>query len=179
MSAIRNLYEKLGVEQYYAQSGGAYSNPHFPQIEALLGQNQARIDYTSVFDFCCGSGEVSQVLLKLGYPMPQASDPYTQEAYRNNIGQDCWNWSFDDIIRGKLQGQFSCIICSFAMHLCPQKQLYPLVNQIFIHTAQLIVITPHKRPELENLTGITLDFRDFVLTERGKKVFLKAYSSRF
>jgi hypothetical protein len=39
----------------------------------------------------------------------------------------------------------------------------------------LIVITPHKRPELENLNGISLDFEDFTLTERGKKVRLKAY----
>jgi 2-polyprenyl-3-methyl-5-hydroxy-6-metoxy-1,4-benzoquinol methylase len=175
MAAIRNLYSELGVEQYYAQSGGAYTNPHFLQIEALLVQNQSRIDYAEVLDFCCGGGEVSQVLQKLDYPLPQASDPYTQEAYRQNIGKECWDFSFEEVIRGKLEGQFSSIICSFAMHLCPQKQLYPLVYQLFQHTAQLIIITPHKRPELEKLTGVQLLFTDFTLTERGKKVFLKVY----
>lgn len=175
MAAIRNLYSEKGVDQYYAQEGGTYANPHFPQIEALLTQNQSNIDYSNVLDFCCGSGEVSQVLIKLGYPLPQASDPYTQEAYRQNVGKECWDFSFEDIIRGKLEGQFSSIICSFAMHLCPQKQLYPLVYQLFQHTAQLIIITPHKRPELEKLTGVRLLFTDFTLTERGKKVFLKGY----
>lgn len=177
MSAIRNLYNEKGVDQYYAQEGGAYANPHFPQIETLLTQNQRNIDYNKVLDFCCGSGEVSQVLQKLGYPIPQASDPYTQEAYRLHFTQDCWNLSFDDVIRGKLTEQFSSIICSFAMHLCSKDKLYPLVYQLFQHTNQLIIITPHKRPELEKLAGIHLVFTDFTLTERGKKVFLKAYDA--
>lgn len=179
MASIRNLYQQWGVEKYYAQSGGEYANPHLLQIEALLIQNQHRIEFHTALDFCCGSGEVSMVLQKMGFPLPQASDPYTQEAYQKNTGMPCWTHSFDDVIRGALVGQFSSIICSFAMHLCPQKQLYPLVYQLFRHAPQLIIITPHKRPALENFSGITLDFMDYVLTERGKKVFLKAYHSIF
>jgi hypothetical protein len=72
---------------------------------------------------------------------------------------------------------FSSIICSFAMHLCDEKQLYPLVNQLFTYSENIIIITPHKRPALETLTNVTLNFDDFVLTERGKKVFLKSYSN--
>lgn len=179
MAGIRDLYSEQGVERYYKKNGDRYENPHFPQIQALLLQNQERIDYAGVLDFCCGSGEVSQVLVAMGYPLPQASDPYTQKAYRKNFDQKCWNFSFEDVIKGKLTGQFSSIICSFAMHLCPEKQLYPLVYQLFQCTAQLIIITPHKRPELESLDGVELIFTDFALTERGKKVFLKSYQFNY
>jgi hypothetical protein len=61
------------------------------------------------------------------------------------------------------------------MHLCPEKQLYPLVIKLFAHTKSLVIITPHKRPALETLTGVELDFTDFVLTKRGKKVQLKHF----
>lgn len=175
MAAIRNEYDEHGVAGYYQQSGSQYENPHFPQIRTLLSQNEHRIDYKNILDFCCGSGEVSRVLQEMGYPLPYASDPYTQAAYRSHFSQDCWNFTFEDVIKGKLEGQFSSIICSFAMHLCPEKQLYPLVYQLFQHTSQLIIITPHKRPELEKLNNVVLEFSDFTLTERGKKVFLKSY----
>lgn len=175
MSAIRNEYATHGVEGYYEKAGAEYENPHFPQIHTLLLQNKHRVDYSNAFDFCCGSGEVSRVILELGYKLPRASDPFTQEAYGKNFGQECWNFTFEDIIKDKLEGQFSSVICSFAMHLCPSKQLYPLVYQLFQHTNQLVVITPHKRPELKQLTNCHLDFQDFTLTERGKKVFLKSY----
>ena len=114
-------------------------------------------------------------MLELGYTLPQASDPYTQKACRKSFEQQCWNFSFEDIIKGKLTGHVSSIICSIAMHLCLEKQLYPLVYQLFQHSKQLIIITPHKRPELEKLDGVELDFTDFAFTERGKKVFLKMY----
>jgi hypothetical protein len=39
-----------------------------------------------------------------------------------------------------------------------------------------VIITPHKRPALENLAQVQLDFEDFALTKRGKKVKLKSYS---
>ncbi len=42
----------------------------------------------------------------------------------------------------------------------------------------LVVITPHKRPALEELPGIELVKEDFELTERGKKVRLKQYQLR-
>jgi len=61
------------------------------------------------------------------------------------------------------------------MHLCPEKQLYPLAYQLFQCSPQLVIITPHKRPQLEKLDGVNLDFDDFTLTQKGKKVFLKSY----
>ncbi len=177
--SIRNEYAEHGVEGFYEKAGADYENPHFLEIRALLLQNEHRIDYANAFDCCCGSGEVSRVIQELGYKLPRASDPFTQEAYYKNFEQECWNFTFEDLIKGKLEGQFSSIICSFAMHLCPSKQLYPLVYQLFQHSNQLVVITPHKRPALEELANCHLAFQDFALTERGKKVFLKSYQFHY
>jgi SAM-dependent methyltransferase len=175
LDAIRNQYQELGVDAYYEQHGSVYENPHFRYIEALLQQNESRIDYSNILDLCCGGGEVCMIIQTLGYQDFVGCDPFTEAAFERNLNQKAINLSFDDILKGKLNGQYSAIICSFAMHLCPEKQLFSLAFELFQHTKMLIVITPHKRPELENLNGISLDFEDFTLTERGKKVRLKAY----
>jgi len=177
-NAIRNKYQELGVEHYYALHGDEYNNPHFTHIHQLLVQNQARLDYSNILDFCCGSGEVSLVLSELGYEA-KASDPFTFEAYAKNTGKICWKYSFEDIVKSPLDHLFSTIICSFAMHLCPDDQLFPLVYNLFQSSSTLVIITPHKRPELEKYEGINLSFEDFVLTQRGKKVRLKTYTSNF
>ncbi len=176
MKDIRNHYSQLGVEEFYRTHGHDYENPHFPQIKALLEQNAYRIDYSNVLDFCCGSGEVSRVLTDLGFDNSIGCDPFTAEAYQRSTQKTCLTYNFEDVIRGQLTGNFSAIICSFAMHLCPHKQLYPLVYQLFRLSSQLIIITPHKRPALETLDGVNLGFEDFALTERGKKVRLKGYA---
>lgn len=173
--AIRNLYSELGVEGYYQLHGEEYANPHFVQVRELLRRNAHRIDYSNTLDFCCGGGEASLVLRELGFDRTEGCDPFTGKLFEANLGRQCLPWSFQDVIQGKLQGSYSSVICSFAMHLCPAKQLYPLVQALFRCAPQLVIITPHKRPELERIDGIALDFEDFVLTERGKQVRMKTY----
>lgn len=175
LKGIRDEYAEMGVTQYYQTQGKNYANPHFPQVRQLLIQNKSRIDYSKVLDFCCGSGEVSLVLQELGYPLPMACDPFTQESYYANFDQNCLPYSFEDVIRGKLSGAFSAVICSFAMHLCPEKQLYPLVANLFQLSPNIVIITPHKRPVLERYSNVELLFEDFALTKKGKKVRLKSY----
>ncbi|MFK7810124.1 MAG: class I SAM-dependent methyltransferase [Saprospiraceae bacterium] len=176
LKAIRNSYADMGVDAYYLKNGKHYKNPHFKYIQQLLLQNESRIDYSSVLDFCCGSGEVSQVLQTLGYKDSTGCDPYTQKAYSLKMEKTCLGYTFEDVIKGKLEDQkYSSVICSFAMHLCEPKQLYPLVHQLFQRTEQVVIITPHKRPALEELDGVELSFEDFVLTERGKRVRLRAF----
>ena len=85
------------------------------------------------------------------------------------------SFDFSDVIQGKLTGDFSSVICSFAMHLCPQDELFLLSYYLLEISPQIVIITPHKRPALEKLDGVELDFEDFVLTKRAKKVRLKAY----
>lgn len=175
MKAIRNLYAQLGVDAYYQQYGYAYQNPHLEQITTLLTQNKERLDYSQVLDFCAGGGEVSLILQQLGFPDSIGSDPYLQELYQKNTQQTCYNWSFETAVKQGLDGQYSCIICSFALHLCPSDLLYALVLQLFQHSSLLVVITPHKRPILEQYEGVELAFSDYTLTAKGKKVHLKAY----
>ena len=177
-NAIRNQYAELGVDAYYEQYGSVYENPHFEYIAQLLKQNETRIDYSNVLDLCCGGGEVTMILQDLGFSETVGCDPFTQAAFEKNTSKSALSLSFDDIIKGKLTPQYSAVICSFAMHLCPEKQLFSLVDALYRCTNQIIIITPHKRPELENLQNTALDFEDFVLTERGKKVRLKSYSPK-
>ena len=192
--AIRNEYADLGVENYYRNHGDVYENPHFPYIQQLLEQNKHRIDYNRTLDLACGGGEVTLILSKspipsekgLGFPQTVGCDPFTHQLFEKNTGQTCLSFSFEDIIKGALtnnqspttNNHYTNIMCSFAMHLCPEKQLFPLVAQLFLVTKNIVIITPHKRPELEKLSNVTLTFEDFVLTKRGKKVFLKSYVQR-
>lgn len=179
--AIRNRYAKKGISAYYREEGAWYANPHFPEVRALLRRNAGRIDYTNAFDFCCGAGEASTAIRELGHALPTACDPYTGEAYRRRHDASCLPFSFDDVIRGALAGYgpFSSVICSFALHLCPARQLFPLVFQLFQIAPQLVIITPHKRPDLSVLEGVKLEFHDEVRTGRGKRVRLKAYRAAF
>jgi SAM-dependent methyltransferase len=202
--AIRNEYADLGVENYYRNHGDVYENPHFPYIQQLLEQNQYRIDYSKTLDLACGGGEVTLILRGLGFDNSVGCDPFTSALFEKNTGQKCLEFSFEDIIKGggvieslvnksleslvnkslknaemtndlMTNDHFSCIVSSFAMHLCPEKQLFSLVSNLFLMTKNIVIITPHKRPELEKLANVELAFEDFVLTERGKKVFLKSY----
>ncbi len=172
---IRNLYQQLGVQAYYQQYGEQYQNPHWEQIKALLVQNEPQLDYTQVLDFCAGGGEVSWVLRELGYTGMVGSDPYLQALYLKNLGLPCQDWSFETVVKKGITGYYSCIISSFALHLCPADQLSTLTLQLFQATKTLVVLTPHKRPALEIYDGVELLYSDYSLTEKGKKVFLKAY----
>jgi SAM-dependent methyltransferase len=176
--AIRNEYAALGVENYYQQHADDYQNPHFEQIKILLERNQYQSDYSHVLDFCCGGGEVTNILQTLGFEQTVGCDPFTYGLYEKKIQKTCLQYSFDDVIRGKLVDNYTTIICSFAMHLCEEKKLYALVNQLFRHTENIVILTPHKRPALENWAAFELFLEDFALTERGKKVFLKSYRMR-
>ena len=173
--SIRDQYADQGVENFYLEHGHDYANPHLVQIKQLLVQNQHRIDYSSALDFCCGGGEVTTVLEGLGFRDTTGCDPFTQQAFKNNTAKEALTFDFSDVIQGKLTGDFSSVICSFAMHLCPQDGLFLLCYYLFETSPQIIIITPHKRPALENVDGVELEFEDFALTKRGKKVRLKAY----
>jgi SAM-dependent methyltransferase len=179
--AIRTEYAEKGVEAYYRANANAYENPHFPYIQQLLQHNKGRIDYSKVLDLACGGGEVALILRGMGFETTVGCDPFTKRLFVKNTGLPCFNYSFEDIVKGRLiakvEGQFSAIISSFAMHLCDEKMLYSLTNQLFLLTKNVVIITPHKRPQLEYFSEFELTFEDFVLTERGKKVFLKSYAS--
>lgn len=176
MKAIRPLYDSCGVEGYYRDHAGTYENPHFPEIKLLLERNFSRFDCSGgVLDFAAGGGEVTRVLQALGVQNITGCDPYTFLLYEKNTGLPCLRRSFKEVVKGEPVGQYSLIVSSFALHLCPLKDLFPLTWNLLQAAPLLVVLTPHKRPELEKLPGIVLDWEDVTETDRGKKVRMKAY----
>ncbi len=178
--AIRNEYTDLGVEAFYAQNGDKYENPHEAQVRLLVQKNAHKLDCSAVLDLACGSGEVTRALTDICIENIIGCDPFTHRLYEKQTQKKCFTFTFDDFMRGKhlevwKEKQFGVIICSFALHLQPEKKLYSLVSALFFLTDTLVVITPHKRPMLETLENVKLIETDFELTERGKKVFLKKY----
>ena len=173
---IRPLYEEYGAEGYYRDHAANYENPHQPQIQSLLARNFQRLDCSGkVLDFAAGGGEVTRALRKLGAPNLEGCDPFTYELYEQKTGLACLKYAFKDVLKNGLSEKYSLIISSFALHLCPQKELFPLCWNLLQAAPTLIVITPHKRPALELLPGISLVWEDVVENERGKKVRMKAY----
>ena len=54
-------------------------------------------------------------------------------------------------MQGALQNRrYDTIICSYAMHLCEESMLNNLLYQLSLIANTLIIITPHKRPEIKN-----------------------------
>jgi SAM-dependent methyltransferase len=173
--SVREGYDTLGVHKYYLANANDYSNPHFEQIKQLIEQNHTKFSLNSVLDLGSGSGEVTLILQSLGYKNIEGLDPYTFKLYTKNTGFACSKLSFEDLVKGKLKKSYDCIISSFAMHLCDEVILGGLTFQLFQLTQHLIIITPHKRPVLENFNNIQLIHSDFALTPKGKKVHLKHY----
>jgi SAM-dependent methyltransferase len=158
--AIRQKYEELGVEKYYAQFGAEYRNPHEPFIGEVLSEAVRRwsLDLTRVLDLACGSGEVTLVLRELGARQIDGVDPFTGEAYLARTGQKAEAVSFEQIAAGVLVGRrYSLIVCSFAMHLIEESWLPPLLFQLGEISSCLLILTPHKRPELKAEWGWTLE----------------------
>jgi len=175
VKAIRPLYDALGPTTFYALHGKDYQNPHEPQIHTLIRQNAHRIPKGNVLDFAAGTGEVTRALSAIGVDCVGGIDPYTSETYASRTGKACLSLSFLDIIRQGLPARYEAIISAFALHLCPRSDLYLLTWQLLQAAPQLIVITPHKRPELELLPGIQLEWEDDTQTDRGKFVRIKSY----
>ncbi len=173
---IRPLYDEHGAEGYYREFSEEYENPHLPEITALLERNFSRLNCSgTVLDFAAGGGEVASTLHRLGAKNIVGCDPFTHALFERKTGLPCLQLSFKDVIRQGLSGQYSLIVSSFAMHLCPLKELFPLTWNLLQAAPLLVIITPHKRPELEKLQGIELLWEDTVETSRGKKVRMKAY----
>ena len=153
MEAVRNEYAKNGVENYYIKHGGDYLNPHESVVQKLLNIAEER-NYIGrrVLDLCCGSGEVTCGLKSYNHEVVGA-DPYTIEAYYKRVGQIPVNLSFKDIVQGKLQGRFDSIICSFALHLCEGSMLPTLLWKLGESSNTLIIITPNKKPNCDNISS--------------------------
>lgn len=157
--AIRHQYEEHGVEGYYSQFGAEYRNPHEPAIGEVLREAVRRwqLDLTGVLDLACGSGEATLVLRELGGERIDGVDPHTGEAYLARTGQQAESFSFEQIAAGALDGRhYSLIVCSFAMHLIDESWLPALLTALGLISDCLLILTPHKRPQIKAAWGWAL-----------------------
>ena len=164
---IRKEYEQRGVQGFYEQYGETYRNPHETIIHMALreGLSSWQVDLSWVLDLACGSGEVTLALQALGCTKIDGIDPYTAEAYRARTGRLAETITFEQIAGGALEGRrYSLIVCSFALHLLPASRLPVLIYQLHRLAPGLIIITPHKRPQLREAWGWRLE--DEIVVER-------------
>lgn len=154
--AIRHHYEELGAQAFYEKYGVAYRNPHEAAIGVVLRAvvPEWDLDLARVLDLACGSGEATLVLRDLGAGQIDGVDPYTGGAYLARTGQAAESLGFEQIAAGALaERRYSLIVCSFAMHLLPASRLPALLFRLAELASQLLILTPHKRPELKRAWG--------------------------
>lgn len=178
--AIRQHYQGLGVKTYYAQFGADYRNPHEPIIAEVLREAVSRwgLDLSNVLDLACGSGEVTLALRQLGARQIDGVDPHTGEAYLARTGQQAKAVSFEQIASGAFDGRrYSLVACSFAMHLIDESWLPALLFQLARISDCLLIVTPHKRPEIKAEWGWALE-GEFVIEKVRARLYQKQIEPR-
>jgi SAM-dependent methyltransferase len=159
-SGIRGQYERHGSDGYYRRFGRDYRNPHEPVVrESILSAVQLwKPDLSRVLDLAAGSGEATLALREAGAGRIDGIDPYTFEAYLRRTGCAAERMTFDQIAAGALAGRrYELIVCSFALHLCQASRLPGLACQLALVSPALLVLTPHKRPEIRPAWGWQLE----------------------
>jgi hypothetical protein len=158
--SIRAEYVEHGAQAFYAQHGETYSNPHEERVRAALARcvAQWRLDLSTVLDLACGSGEVSVIFRKLGATRIDGADPFTNQAYRRRTGQDALEVSFEQIAAGALAGRrYSLVVCSYALHLLEPSRLPALLYELRRIAPALLILSPHKRPQIREEWGWRLE----------------------
>jgi hypothetical protein len=156
---IRHEYEEHGVDGFYQQSGATYRNPHEPQIRKSIraAVRDWSLDLKHVLDLAAGSGEATLALRDAGATRIDGIDPFTFEAYLDRTGQIAGRETFEQIAAGALAGRnYSLIVCSFAFHLIEPSRLPQVAYQLSTIANQLLILTPHKRPQIREAWGWAL-----------------------
>ena len=156
---IRHEYEEHGIKGFYQQSGADYRNPHEPQIRQSIhaAVRDWNLDLTHVLDLAAGSGEATLALREAGATRIDGIDPFTFEAYLDRTGQAAGRESFEHIAAGALAGRnYSLIVCSFALHLIEPSRIPQVAYQLSTIGNELLILTPHKRPQIREEWGWTI-----------------------
>ncbi len=154
VDSVRAGYVEHGVRGYYARHGDDYRNPHEDAIgEAIaLADGRRPLPAGRVLDLACGSGEATLALATLdGERIFVGCDPYTGDAWRARVPHPLLELDFTAIAAGALQphGPFDLIVCSFALHLAERSRLPGLLWALSRVGAELLVLSPHKRPAID------------------------------
>lgn len=153
--AIRNQYAQLGVDNYYKTNADVYQNPHEAIIASLISQSLDRIDYgESIYDLCCGNGLVTK-LLNQNVRFIKGIDPYMATQYREQTGKECFELDFKQMSQNINLPKVNTIVCSFALHLCPESLLPNVLYNLSQFAQQLVIITPNKKPNITQFWEMT------------------------
>ena len=159
--SIRSQYERHGAEPYYREHAGDYANPHEPEIARAIGMAVARwpLNLARVLDLASGSGEATLALRQLGAGVVEGCDPYLFQLYERRTGTPAERFSFEDVAAGALAGRaaYGLVVCSFALHLAEPSRLPAVCYQLSLTAPALLVLTPHKRPEIRAGWGWALE----------------------
>lgn len=157
--SIRNQYSEMGVDNYYITKKQEYKNPHLINIELCLQEVINKINIGNFLDLACGNGEVSSFLSKNGFKDFKGIDPHFSEIYKKNTSHQCDDVLFQDISKEGINEKFDTIICSYALHLCPESYMNNLLYQISNSCKYFVVISPTKYPIIsENYFSLQEDF---------------------
>jgi hypothetical protein len=157
--SIRACYQQHGAEGYYRAHAEDYANPHEPDIRHAIGLAVERwkLNLARVLDLAAGSGEATLALAELGAKIIEACDPFLFRQYERRTGRRCERFSFEDVAAGALAGRaYDLIVCSFALHLADESRLPGICQQLGLASPALLILTPHKRPDLRPQWGWTL-----------------------
>ncbi len=139
-------YEIDGIKNFYTKIGSRYSNPHESDISKLIKEiaNQK----LSYLDLACGDGVVTRALVEVGCDNVEGCDPYLYRTYEAKTNKKCHTHYFDEL--GLITQKFDIIICSYALHLLPLSFLPDTLYQLSRMSQKLIILSPHKRPDINN-----------------------------
>lgn len=168
--SIRSKYEKYGVENYY-KSTQDYVNEHEHYVKQLIIGNHKTLPLSSVLDLSAGTGLVTTTLQSLGYYNIEGTDPFLYKQYTEKTGCVCYPYDFKCVVQNGIGKTYSCIICSFALHLCEKSLLPGLLYRLSECTDTLVVISPSKFPVIKKPA-----IEKFCLTPAGKRVHYREYS---
>ena len=117
------------------------------------------IDSARVLDLAAGSGEATLAIRNFNSKAAiDAVDPYTHAAYFDRVGKECDAVSFEDVAAGALAGRsYTLVVCSFALHLADVSRLPAICTALAAVSPAMLILTPHKKPEIKPGWGWTLD----------------------
>lgn len=178
--SLREIYDEVGVQEYYEKGASDYDNPHKELVRKLLEDNVIDLNLNSVLDLACGDGLVTSILIELlgreaFYTCIMGCDPYMDAEYHSKTNRNCIKMSFKDIAVQGLKdrvrkGRVGCIICSFGLHLCEKSMLPDLTWRLSEISDTLVVISPTKFP---NLGAAKVE--KSTSTPEGKRVHYREY----
>lgn len=149
-NGIRDEYSKVGVHNYYNDNKDVYVNPHLENIHLVLDWVLNKMSIKSFIDLSCGNGEVTSYLKEKGINDGVGTDPYFNLIYKKKTGNECLKLSFEDIAIKGLNLKKQSIICSYALHLCPESYFNQLLYNLSISSEYFILISPSKYPVISD-----------------------------